>query len=175
MTAEAQVSVDLAGAVVVGVDDTPPSREALRYALAEGVRRSAPVRVVTAWVATADVAGGSPDPDQVRADATAAQEAAVREALALLGEQPPVVTREVVFGYGADVLVESARGAALLVVGHTPRRWPARAVLGSVGEQCVRRSSAPVVVVPLTAAPAVHGGGHRRHVPHAPGLAPGVF
>ena len=50
-------------------------------------------------------------------------------------------------GHPAEVLIDRARGAALLVVGHRGRGGFASALLGSVGMQCVLHGECPVTVV----------------------------
>jgi nucleotide-binding universal stress UspA family protein len=54
---------------------------------------------------------------------------------------------EALVGSPASVLLEQAREADLLVVGHRGRGGFVSAVLGSVGLQCVLHRSGPVTVV----------------------------
>jgi nucleotide-binding universal stress UspA family protein len=138
--------------VVVGVDDSPGARVALRYAFIAAARRRAALDVVTAypvnlpwaWDATIDV----PDVDALR-------EAMNREAeesrSAVHGDVPAVadVPVRVLVGRGtaAEVLVEESGQADLLVVGSRGRGAGRSALLGSVALHCVTAADCPVVVV----------------------------
>ncbi|SCE95545.1 universal stress protein [Micromonospora mirobrigensis] len=62
-----------------------------------------------------------------------------------------VVSGEVVEGPPAEVLASAARGADLLVLGSHGHSRLRHTVLGSVSEECVRRATCPVVVVPVPA------------------------
>ena len=156
------------GTVVVGVDGSPESRSALRFALEEAARRGARVQVVEAFTApeywaTAYGLSGLPDLDELT---ERAERHARSELAAVLGEQDGPLTRvpaDVVAVPGAPgrVLAESALGADLLVIGHRGRGALASATLGSVGLHCVLHAPCPVTVVrPDTAQehPAEHAG-----------------
>jgi nucleotide-binding universal stress UspA family protein len=64
-----------------------------------------------------------------------------------LAPSAPIVTR-VVQGHPAQVLLDAARGADLLVVGSRGHGTLAGMLLGSVSQHCVQHSPCPVVVVP---------------------------
>ncbi len=135
--------------VVVGVDGSPESRAALRFAVDEAVRRGSRLEVVTGWV------WGTPLPDPLsqtntvdaREHAEAVQRAAIKDVLAGRTEVP-VIVESIVHGYGADVLLAAAERAEMLVVGHAARGTLSRVILGSVSEYLVRHATVPVVVVP---------------------------
>jgi nucleotide-binding universal stress UspA family protein len=64
------------------------------------------------------------------------------------GEDPDVIIRpSVQEGQAAEVLVRAARGADLLVVGCRGHGGFARALLGSVSQQCLHHSPCPVLVM----------------------------
>lgn len=140
--------------IVVGVDGSPPSVEALRWAVRQAQVTGAALRVVTAWTFPEEPTpfGIVPDvplpPDQL-AQVEARLEAMVGDTGAR--SSGIAVTTEVMCGHAAAVLVEAARHAELLVVGHRGRRALAEVLLGSVSEHCVRHASCPVVVVRATA------------------------
>jgi len=58
-------------------------------------------------------------------------------------------------GKPADVLIQRARGADLLVIGHRGRGGAASALLGSVGLQCVLHAECSVTVIRPKPVPAV--------------------
>jgi nucleotide-binding universal stress UspA family protein len=139
--------------VVVGVDGSTGSRDALLFALEEAVRRDVDLTVVAVvialphWPEAYMVAGPS---------FTEEREAGMRTAVRrmvddVLAARPALaaarVHLHVVGGLPAEVLIEQSRGADLLVVGHRGRGGLASAVLGSVGLQCVLHAECPVVVV----------------------------
>jgi nucleotide-binding universal stress UspA family protein len=139
----------VAGTIVVGVDGSQGSKEALRWAFEEARLREARVRCVHAWV-----------PPLVRPRGVgAAYAAALRAALergtaaladAVAAEVDGAASVEVeaaaVEGAPAHVLTEAAQDATLLVVGSRGHGGAGR-LLGSVGRQCAARARCPVVVV----------------------------
>jgi nucleotide-binding universal stress UspA family protein len=52
-------------------------------------------------------------------------------------------------GRAADVLTTAARDADLLVLGSHGHSQVRHTVLGSVSEECVRKATCPVVVLPV--------------------------
>jgi nucleotide-binding universal stress UspA family protein len=139
--------------VVVGVDGSPGSRTALDYAIDEARRRQARLRVVAAvqlpqhW-ATAYGMPRPPAPSEIAADVKAAAQRMIDTVKAgrpdVAGIPIDLVTR---VGTPGDVLVEEARGADLLVVGHRGRGRFVSAVIGSVGMDCILNATCPVTVV----------------------------
>jgi nucleotide-binding universal stress UspA family protein len=149
-------------AVVVGVDGSAGAQEALRWALAEGRLRNAPVRAVHAW--TFGYIGGTIDADPYLGDPLGwytsalgvdlsdlhrAAEDLLERALAAVGEDAEGVEIErwVVQGAAAEVLVAAAAAGDLLVVGSRGHSDFAGILLGSVSQKCVHHASCPVVVV----------------------------
>ena len=157
-----------APAVVVGVDGSAGSQEALRWALEEGRLRSCPVRAVHAW--TFGYVGGGIEGypywgaplDSYAAlgvdvsDLHQAAEDLLERALAEVGEDVGDVEREVVQGPAAEVLVEAAAPGDLLVVGSLGHGGFAGLLLGSVSQQCVHHAACPVVVVHPPKSTAAH-------------------
>ncbi|MCZ2826222.1 MULTISPECIES: universal stress protein [unclassified Modestobacter] len=138
--------------VVVGVDGSAGSREALAWALAAAGRRGAVLEVVSVfpvdlWWADAQVA----DPtrvDALRADADARTRALVEEVRPDPGTGADVPIEVVVVpGPPAEHLVQVAEGASLLVVGSRGRGAVRSTLLGSVALHCSAHASCPVVVV----------------------------
>ena len=139
--------------VVVGVDGSPDSREALRFALEDAHRRGAQVKAVTAylspeyWAASYGLSALPTIEEVVEDNVTVTRDAlqAVVEETPELGEVPVEVIA--LPGAPAKVLLEQAQDAELLVVGHRGRGGFRSAVLGSVGMHCVLHATVPVTVV----------------------------
>ena len=141
--------------IVVGVDGSPSSLRALRWAAGQARLVDAPVEAVIAWQDPAIYGMGfgwapvSFDSDSV---AAAAERVLADSVAQVTGEQAagspvPVVPR-VVQGPAAQVLLDAARGARLLVVGSRGHGTLAGVLLGSVSQHCVQHAPCPVLVVP---------------------------
>jgi len=130
--------------VVVGVDASPCSDDAVRWAERFAASVGADLRLVTAW--GRPMVYGSPtlvgDGDLKEVAQTIVDKAAAGLAL-----PAPRVHGEIAQGDPADVLVAASRGARVLVVGSKGHNPVAAAVLGSVSERCVHNAEVPVVVV----------------------------
>lgn len=134
--------------IVVGVDGSPASIEALRWALREAGRIEASVVAVHAWN---DVyAAGAPY--TVAIDSKMYSDAAHRvldRAIAdVCAEGEASIERRVVRDGAANAILEAAEGADLLVVGSRGRGGFAGLLLGSVSQQVVHHARCPVVVIP---------------------------
>jgi nucleotide-binding universal stress UspA family protein len=137
------------GTIVVGVDGSSCSREALRFAVAEARLRKAALRVVTAWHVPAIAYSGGVAPVVDPKEFEQYAETVAEQALAALREQTEGVDVERVTGEGqaAHVLLEEARDADLLVVGSRGRGGFTGLLLGSVSQQVAHHAPCPVVVV----------------------------
>jgi nucleotide-binding universal stress UspA family protein len=140
-------------AVVVGVDGSAESRAALRYAMEEAARRETGIQVISVFLPpqywpNAYGLAAPPTPYEVKSDLRAVARRMIDEVVAevpALGSVP--VELHELEGKPAEVLIERARGAGLLVVGHRGRGGLASKLLGSVGLQCVLHAKCPVTVV----------------------------
>jgi len=133
--------------IVVGVDGSPSSCEALRWAADEARRAGALLEVVTSWEFPTTYGWVPPYPPDFDpgGDARRVLEDTVAE---VLGEHPDVaLDMRVVEGHAAPVLVEESRGAMLLVVGSRGHGGFTGMLLGSVSEHCVHHAACPVTVV----------------------------
>ncbi|WP_326948275.1 universal stress protein [Amycolatopsis sp. NBC_01307] len=125
------------GPVVVGVDSSPASEEALRFAADAAVARGVPLVVAHA--------GRPSDPGTEPEDRRE-----LDELVAGLAQKHPdldVTTRVVEDREPARVLMAVAPDAQLIVVGSRGRGPVAGAVLGSTGNDLLARSACPVAVV----------------------------
>ena len=139
------------GRIVVGVDGSPSSEEALRWALGQARLTGQPVDAVTSWsipVSFGEAAGALMTIDW-QGDATRTLESTVAKAV-----DPPDadrVSQHAVQGHPAQVLLDAAADAALLVVGSRGRGGVTGMLLGSVSQHVVARAACPVVVVRVPA------------------------
>lgn len=138
--------------IVVGVDGSDCARAALEAAAHEAALRNVRLRVVSAWhVAPAVYAGGfAPGLDQETIDAyRESAETVVRDALADAKRLQPALEAEgrTCEGQAAEVLLDEAADAVLVVVGNRGRGGFASLLLGSVSQQVVHHAPCPVLVV----------------------------
>ncbi len=141
------------GRVVVGVDGSACSYEALAWAADEARLRSATLTVVCAyevpagWLGMGDAMGTvltTPiSVDELERHARSIAEDAARR---VEGRGLKVAT-EARLGHAAAALMEAAEGADLLVVGNRGHGDIGSVLLGSVGMHCVHHADCPVVVV----------------------------
>jgi nucleotide-binding universal stress UspA family protein len=137
--------------VVVGVDGSAGSLEALRWALEEARLRTVRLRAIHSWIYLNALVPA------LAADATTtAQQAAetvLDHAFAALGDTDDVeVERAIVQGPAAQVLIDAVSEHDLLVVGSRGHSGFAGLLLGSVSHQCAQHAPCPVVIVRNTSA-----------------------
>ena len=138
------------GKVVVGIDGSECSREALRFAAKEARLRGASLRIVCAWQAPVGIYGlasFTPAVD-VRGFAGAARDPVEKEIGEVLDWQDGLVRRLVLReGDAARVLLDESRDADLLVLGSRGLGGFKGLMLGSVGQQCAAHAVCPVTIV----------------------------
>ena len=133
--------------VVVGIDGSDGSRQALARAVAEAGRLDAEVTAVAAYTLRSYWSGAYqavvPPVERLR-------EAVRSDAEAMVAEVGGGATVRVlpVEGAAGDTLVRAAEGADLLVVGGRGRGAVRGMLLGSVALHCVVNAPCPVMVVP---------------------------
>jgi nucleotide-binding universal stress UspA family protein len=134
--------------IVVGVDGSAASWDALYWAVATARRRRASLHLVTvnftSWPDDMSATGADPIPGGERrlADRLSKMLTEVR----LLEPSVPT-TAEVLRGVVAPVLCEAALHSRLLIVGNRGHGGFGRLPLGSTGHQIATHASIPVVVV----------------------------
>ena len=147
----------MSGSIVVGVDGSDASHDALRWAAEEAQLRSTALVALHAWsfvpaqpigdpgmlaVPAGDLAG------QLNAENDAAQiglDQAVEDALG--GGSDVELERRLVEGDAGEALVAASKDAELVVVGSHGRSGFKAALLGSVSRHVVDHAACPVVVV----------------------------
>jgi nucleotide-binding universal stress UspA family protein len=138
--------------VVVGVDGSEGSKEALRQAFVEARQRNARVRAVTVWHLPWTIysaAAPGLDLEEVMADLRTEATRKLGETLDALADESEgiEVIRQVCEGQPAQTLVEQSAGAALLVVGSRGLGGFGGLLLGSVSQQCAHHARCPVMIV----------------------------
>jgi nucleotide-binding universal stress UspA family protein len=135
--------------IVVGVDGSENSREALRWAVEYASLVGATVVAIAAWEypAVGDVSGmiAMPGPDILGNGAEAILEDTIAQAQLPAGV---AIERKVIQGQPAGTLVEHGDESLLLVVGRRGHGGFLGLLTGSVATQCANHSRVPVVVVP---------------------------
>jgi nucleotide-binding universal stress UspA family protein len=161
--------------IVVGVNGSAASLAALRWAAGEAALRRASLLVVYVWDRTWRVAPYAarcrPAPGEERSTARARLATALRTALGPI--LPACVSSEVAEGLAAQVLLDRAADADLLVLGATapaimsqPAGLGGRPTAGPVARACLNGAVCPVVIVSAAAA------GSSPGQPAATGAAP---
>lgn len=135
------------GRIVVGVDGSPSSAQALRWAVRQARATGAEVHAVAAWTPPSMYAWGPGLPDDVNwaEDCATGLEQSIKDALD--AEDAGRVQRHVVQGHPALALLDQAAGADLLVVGCRGHGGFAGMLLGSVSQHVIAHASCPVLVV----------------------------
>jgi len=130
--------------IVVGVDGSPSSLRAVRWAAQQAKVTGATIRAVSSWRWPNYITRLPPGVDLPK-DTGITLDEVLDEALA--GFEDVSVTRHVIEGPPGPALLSQAQDATLLVVGASGRAAFPGMLLGSVAEHCVRHGSCPVVVV----------------------------
>lgn len=130
--------------VVVGVDGSTSSRDAVRWAAHQAVLTGATLRAVASWRWPNYLTRIPPGVELAEDTAQTLDEVL---ADALVGFEELDVDRRVLEGPPGPALLTQAGNASLLVVGAQGRAAFPGMLLGSVAEYCVRNGPCPVVVV----------------------------
>ncbi|MFD2767704.1 universal stress protein [Micromonospora eburnea] len=138
------------GPVVVGVDGSPISDEAIGFAFAEAAQRGTDLVAVHAWrypspIGPGDIMPLVYDPEKLRAE----EERVLAEAVAGWAERYPEVRvrQKLVAAAPARALVEESADAQLTVVGAHGRGSLGGLLLGSVSHAVLHHSRSPLAIV----------------------------
>lgn len=139
--------MDMSEKIVVGVDGSEGSVEALRWAYGEAVRRQASVEVVNVW--HYPYTGGMAVYAIPEKEFELGAQQVMHRTLDDTGPSPEGVAVDTVLmrGGAASCLLERAADATLLVVGSRGHGGFAGLLLGSVSQQCAHHAPCPVVIV----------------------------
>ena len=161
ITPDSVLSADsYADTIVVGVDGSPASQQALRWARFLTAATNSPLAVVSVWdpgsVYGWAAGGWSAIPADWDPSLEAKQSLESTLDAVFAGQRPVGLKSAVIEGNVARVLLEVTRGARMLVVGSRGHGGFAGLLLGSVSSACAEHATCPVLVV--------HG-----HTPPPPG------
>ncbi|TAJ48177.1 MAG: universal stress protein [Herbiconiux sp.] len=139
------------GRIVVGIDGSDQSLDALRRALRIRGDSDAPVELVAAWqypnfygAMTSPDWSPERDAEELLADATKA----------VFDETAPAwLTRTTRRGNPAEVLIQESQGADMLILGSRGHGGFAGLLLGSVSMACAEHAHCPVLIMHEPAAP----------------------
>ena len=139
--------------IIVGIDGSAHSRQALEWAVNEASVRHAPLTVLTVNQAAADYRsspveypGGLHPTEQAREAAQVETDRALKQ----VGNEswlPPVMVRAVT-GRPVEELLNEAADADMIVLGSHGTGGSKRLLMGSVSSQVARHAHCPVVVIP---------------------------
>ncbi|GIJ79359.1 Nucleotide-binding universal stress protein, UspA family [Micromonospora phaseoli] len=138
------------GPVVVGVDGSELSREAVGFAFEQAAWRGAELVAVHAWLYPTPVGPGDILPLVYDLDAfREEEERTLAESVAGWSERYPEVTvrRRLVRGSPARALVEESRNAQLVVLGARGRGALGGLLLGSVSHAVLHHAHSPLAIV----------------------------
>jgi nucleotide-binding universal stress UspA family protein len=137
--------------IVVGVDGSPASQQALAWAIGQAELTGAAVEAVIAWHNPLVVGGMPVGPVAVLQESDFGKFAATTLSQTIsdiVGANVRVsVTPVVQEGNAAQVLIDAADGADLLVLGSRGYGGFVEALLGSVSQHCVHHARCPVVII----------------------------
>ena len=138
--------------VVVGIDGSAESDDALAWALHEGRLRKLPVRAINVW----HPSGTPREVERLAASASVAElragllrdvTADVRGVVERASAAEVTVTPEILYGHPVRIVIEEAGAESLLVVGSRGRGSITGSMIGSVSQSCVQYANGTVVVV----------------------------
>jgi len=138
--------------IIVGIDGSVHSKNALEWAMKEAAIRHAPLTVIIVHPVIAGFSGRAvayPTDDALANKASDTAQEEVDKTLAqLAGPGPETVTVQGVSGFPAEVLITAGRDADMIVVGSRGSGGFSRLLLGSVSSQVTHHAQCPVVVIP---------------------------
>jgi nucleotide-binding universal stress UspA family protein len=132
------------GRIVAGVDGSPESIRALRWAVGQARLVDAPLEAVLVWSAPSPVL----PPHVPAAEMDDAISARLAEAVDQVDTSGVRLSEVILDGQPARRLINRAEGASLLVVGTRGLGRAHEAISGSVSHSCSNHAATPVAVIP---------------------------
>ncbi|MEV0084866.1 universal stress protein [Saccharopolyspora sp. NPDC050642] len=132
-------------AIVVGIDGSPSSKDALRWAVHHARRADGRINAVMVW----DTPALYDWPMRTAEQLDRATNEALREIVRETVDEADLarISTHVARGHPAKALLDAAGTADLLVVGRRGQGTFTHALLGSISQYCVNHAPCPVVVV----------------------------
>jgi nucleotide-binding universal stress UspA family protein len=132
--------------IVVGIDGSAPSLEALDWAAGQAALAHSPLEIVATWDWPLTYGWAVPLPAEYNPEESVHQ--TLEEAAdGVRAKYPDIeITTKALQGHPAPVLVEASKGAKLLVVGSRGHGEFVGMLLGSVGEHCATHAHCPVLI-----------------------------
>jgi nucleotide-binding universal stress UspA family protein len=132
--------------IVVGIDGSPSSLDALSWAARQADLTTARLEVVMTWDWPSSYGWAVPIPDGFDPEAEVRQ--TLQKVVAPVRAAHPDLTidERTSEGHPAPLLVEASKGADLLVVGNRGHGEFVGMVIGSVSEYCAGHAECPVLV-----------------------------
>ncbi len=141
--------------IIVGVDGSDESGQALGWAMREAALRHVPLTVLTVREPpvrpATEIYWGVrtfPDGGLSQEQMTQSVKDFVDKVASEVGQKVPEITVKVVTGHAAQELVSASRDADMLVTGSRGSGGFARLLMGSVSMQVTYHAKCPVVVIP---------------------------
>lgn len=141
---------DPTGPIVVGLDGSTASDQALRYAFEAASRTGAPLLAVHAWAGLGAAKSLIPPANELTFESIeAAEHRMLAEQLAVWQEKYPdvAIEHQVIHQRPAAALIELGHRARIIVVGSHGRGGFTRLLLGSVSQAVAQHAPCPVAVV----------------------------
>jgi nucleotide-binding universal stress UspA family protein len=144
---------DMGQRIVVGVDGSSSSRAALRWAVRQAELTGADVEALTAWRAPtlvglggqfAEVDARGSEDGTIKAAAESMLRAEIDEVAGPHGAQ---IKAQVGEGSAAQLLLDVADGATMVVVGSRGHGGLTGTLLGSVGQTLAQHAPCPVLII----------------------------
>jgi nucleotide-binding universal stress UspA family protein len=137
--------------IVVGLDGSPSSLAALRWAVRQVKLTGGTVDAITAWQIPAAITGYGWAPIAM-SECADMERIAQRLLDGAIGEAVAPDDRwrvhgQTIRGTAGKVLADASAGADLLVLGSRGHGQLADAVIGSVGQHCIHHAHCPVVIM----------------------------
>ena len=138
--------------ILVGVDGSAHSKDALEWAAKEAALRHTSLTVLTVRQAVADVWGGTSHyqgDESLIEKARVAAQAETDSVLSTLGEgRPESVTVKATQGIPAEEILNEGADVDMIVLGSRGGGGFARLLLGSVSSTVVEHAKVPVMILP---------------------------
>jgi nucleotide-binding universal stress UspA family protein len=132
--------------IVVGIDGSPASIDALAWGARQAELTTAPLEIVATWDWPSTYGWAVPLPSGF--DPSEEAQRVLTEAVeGLRADHPDIeITTRVEQGHPAPTLVKASKGASLLVVGSRGHGEFVGMLIGSVSEYCATNAHCPVLV-----------------------------